>query len=552
MARRSAKKYMRTVSSLINVKDKINNIFRVMSHESKNIYNVSIFHTNFFLRYQNDIFKELYVMVRRKEIIDIEKFEEIFEEIYYKYYQRFSKIKSILHSNNQIIYKYIKEYIDTTKTIVTNDNFNNIKKIIINRINKAGIITVSKEDEKELYLDIVTNILKSMYRSSFNFIKGKIARHLPCDKYDQNFVAQVLSNTYLIFEEPINYKKLLMEHPIFKKEKDNEEDEDEDNEEEEEKETIKSNQYYTACMIRSYYKNSKLPSDVTWNIIRKTYKNFNSYFSLIEKGIKAKKPGYLDTNGYFILPFYERSCKLVTVNNLQYYRLTVGEYIANNYSDVINNPKCVFLNEGAKRTQKYVDESYLKEKIDGQKIFKGKNFITGNKYIEKDCNKIIDTYYVYVRKPDVFEDEQLSLIEISPLYDGARFKINFSYDKPLSDNQPIEGNMASFDMGQKNLVAGYDPNGEQIIIKGTHIKNINDHFQKKIDECKSKLSKYNSNNRKKARKNKKKPKKSQEEMESNISKGHTTKMNSAMDYMTGDKKHPPVRKKCASHFFRAG
>ena len=529
---------IRTVSSFVNINDKVtNNILQFMAHSSKNIYNTTVFHTNIFMRYQNVIFKKLLELVNNGTILDITSFDAKFYEIYDKCYKRYVRIKSILHTNNQIIYDFIKNYLKQSNIIITNNNFNEVKQTIIRRIDRQRLIDVPDVYKKELYLDIVSNILISRYNRSFSDLKDKIMKHIPCDMFDSEFIIQVKNNEHLFPKNAIsNYKLLLKEHKLFKVDK-NEDDK-------KKKKTIKSNQDYIARIVYIYHNDRTIPSDLMCNIIAKVYASFQSYFALIKNGRSANKPQFLKYNDHYILPFFKRSRRLIFKNNKWYYQLTVGSYIAEHYSDIINEHKYICLNPNAKIFKKYVDEQYLLSC--DKKISRRTNFIIGNKYIDKESNKIFEANYIYVEKPPSFTDDKLKLIEISPLYSGTRFKINFTYGMETTKNKPDKNKIISIDPGMKNLFVIHDPHGEQLIVRGSHIKNINNYYGKKIDEHKKKLASYNSKNRKIEKKNKTLPDNSRKKILNNFHKGIETRSKNTLECLIENKPIPSLPKQSKS------
>ena len=544
-------KVVRTMSSYVNINDKItNNILKFMTHESKNIYNATVYHTNIFLRYQNIIFKELLDLVTDRTIRDIQKFDITFYELYHKYYQRYMRIQNVLRINNQIIYGVIKNYLKQSNITIMNNNFNKIKKTVIKIIDENKLIVVSDCDKKELYLDIVSNILVSMYNRSFNFLKDMIMSRRPCTAFDTTFIRQVKNDERLFSKDiAISYKSILMEHKLFKIKKKKKKEKDNETEKEKKKETIKSNQSYIARIIYRYYTNCTIPSDVMCNIISKVYASFSSYFALLKNGKKANKPKFLDSNGHYILPFFKRSRKLIKKNGKSYYRLTIGNYIAEHYPSIVDNDQYICINPNATRFKKYVDEKYLLPC--DRKILLKDNFIIGNRYIKKDSNKIIETSYIYIEKPPDINDKNLALIEINPLYDGTRFKINFTYKTNTTRNKPKKGKVISIDPGMTNLFTIHDPHGKQFIIKGSHIKDINNSHIKKIDSHKRKLAKYNSGNRKIERKNKTLPEGSRKKLVNNFDKGMMTRSKKMMEYMIEDKPFPSFPKQGKSEIYKS-
>ena len=499
----------RTVSSLLENESQTNTILQFMTTEAKNIYNTALFHSNLFMRYKNAIFEDMYKLVKKKEIKNIEEFDTAIQVAYDKYYEGYTTTvdkvsgepiipkKDRISANNTIIYKFMIEYIKKKSIIITNDNFYTIQANITKEIDRTRTLVIPKADKKDradLYTDIVFNIMKSMYRHSFNNLKKKMLNRLPCDDYSEEFINQVRDNDMLVFDAPGKFKVMLMENPIFKpkpvpKNKDDNKD-DKEKPKKQKKSTIKSDRNYMDRIIYRYYPQNKIPSDLKCNVIRKVHDNFSGYFASLAKGINAQRPSYLKSNDQFVLSFYSGSRRLETIDNIQYYKLTIGPHVAEHCTGFANNKNYICLNKKAKKL-KYIAKRDLKPIAPG--ILRKDNFVIKNKYIERNSPKIIEPSFFYVQKPDAFEHDQLKLIEISPLQKAGRFKINFSYAKNMSDNVPIPGTMKSIDLGMRNLAAIYDPdpNGEQILIKGSQILNINNHFEKEIKKCERQLRKYN-------------------------------------------------------------
>ena len=109
----------------------------------------------------------------------------------------------------------------------------------------------------------------------------------------------------------------------------------------------------------------------------------------------------------------------------------------------------------------------------------------------------------------------------------------------MTNNEPDEDKSISIDFGIINLAAIHDPDGDQILIKGSQIQNINEHFETKINEHRKELRKYNSKNIKKEKQNKKNPLEAQERLIDNATKGHISKLFSAIDCIDNNISEPP-------------
>jgi IS605 OrfB family transposase len=75
-----------------------------------------------------------------------------------------------------------------------------------------------------------------------------------------------------------------------------------------------------------------------------------------------------------------------------------------------------------------------------------------------------------------------------PLYENHRFKVCFTYGLEKTKNEPDEDRIISCDLGMKNLMTFYNPNGYQYIIRGNVIKSINCYYNMKINKLKSELA----------------------------------------------------------------
>ena len=451
-------------------------ILEFMSHESKNIYNCSIFHTQIFLQYSNSIFKELYQLVKRKEITNIVQFDARFFDIYNKYNQDYLLIRPFKKHNNDIIYNFIKEFIDGI--ILMNDNYYLFEKFIIKKLEKDKSLkfpkNCSEHVKNELFYDIVTKILRGIYNKHFIAVRKAILSKRKCHIDDKDFIEQVKENKHLFSKEPkiINYKKLLKDHKLFKNL--------------DKKKGIKSNQNYIARIVYKYCTDPKIPSDLMCNIIVKSFQAYNSFFALRKKGIKANIPKFLDRDGKYILPYFARSRKEIQIGNTIYYRLTVGSYISNNFIDVVDDNRLICIND-SKNYKLYVDKKHLIKIGNGDKISKKDNFIIDGYYIPKHSKHIIEGSYIYIRKPVGINN--LKLIEICPQYDGYRFKTNYVHQIKKTKNKPIKDKRISIDLGMKNLMTIYDPVGEQFIVKGTNIISLNNFLNNEIDQAKKELAK---------------------------------------------------------------
>lgn len=488
-----AKTLTRTISTWNSLNKHHTQILQFMSRESKNIYNASIFHMRIYFRYYDKIFEKLYRLIENKKIKDIKVFNKKLFQIYDEFYNHYVLIKPYLQYNNRIIYSFIKDNIESIDLI--NSNYYTFEKFVIKTLGEGNYLrfpkNISLETKHELFYDIVDSILKSIYRRNFNETKDALLHNKKCRIQNETFIQQVKNNERLFDEKTITtkYKFLLKKHKLF--EKFHKKKSSKTNKKTSKKKTknkgIKSDQNYIARIIYKYYTNPKIPSDLMCNIIVKAFKSYSSFFALRKKGFKANAPQFLDYNESFILPFFPRSRKEVKINGKYYFRLTVGSTVADNFVDIIDDNRLVCIKDDV-QYKLYVYKHHLIP-IGNRKLFKRDNYFYGRYYIPKNSKHIIESYYIYIRKPTGLNNKEIKLIEIIPIHRGYRFKINFVYKIETNDNKPIKGRMTSFDLGMKNLMAGYDPHGRQIIIPGGNIIAINNGYNKKISKLTSLLTK---------------------------------------------------------------
>ena len=197
------------------------NILRFMAHEAKNIFNVSIFHTQIYFAFSNKIFEELYKLVLDDKISDIKKLDAKLSEIYDKYYKLYLSIKDYKSYNDEIIYNFIKK--NLVNVDIINSNYYSIEKFIITSLEKMRVLKfpqqITMEIKNELFYSIVTNILKSFYNKNFVETKEAIFNRIECRIKDKLFIEQVKNNKHLfgINSNKNIFKPLLKKHSLFQK-----------------------------------------------------------------------------------------------------------------------------------------------------------------------------------------------------------------------------------------------------------------------------------------------------------------------------------------------
>ena len=518
----SSKVLIRTITSYLPSTNKaLTNILDFSTHQSKNAFNTFIFYSEIYCYFKSTIFKELYRMVLKKIIKSPSHFDDAFYELFDVYLKQYMEIRPFITINNITIYKFIIENLKGINLV--NNNFAMFEKFITETLEKSNSLqfpdNCTFEHKKLLFNDIIYAILRSIYNKNFNKTKEEILAKQKCSINDKEFIEQVKNDEYLLsFDDKSNNCKTLLSKNDFFKDCDK-------------KDKIKSDENYISRIVYKYYTDVKIPSDLLCNIMKKAYESYKSYFSLKAKGMKVNKTKYLPKDGHFILPFFKRSFKEVTISNnreikqrkaknknnkkngkkknnkkskkkknkkkddeeiidqrKQYYRLTIGFNVANEYVEVIDDDdyRCINPDQNTEY-KKYINKKHLLL-VGKKKITKKDNYIFDNYYLPKNSSHIINAYYLYFKKPPILNKDNIKKLEIVPLYNGYRYKIVYNYAVENTENKPVPGKIISIDLGMVNLMTIYDPNGEQFIIKGGTILYINHFYNWLIDNLKSELS----------------------------------------------------------------
>ena len=480
-----------TITKTLVVKHKFTknelSVIKFMSNVSKNIFNSTVFCHSIFLKYKNNIYKDLYIHIKKNKIKKYDmSIDSKLYEIYEKYYLHYCNIKNDLENNNEIIYKYIIGTMTTKKIIMTNNTYKKFKKKITTDLLSNKNIKITLTTKYELFDSIIDNIMNSLYNKNYFLTEYQIQNNIPVTINNNNLITSVKNNKYLLNDSKsntINYKTII--EGIFE-------------------EKLKSNQNYISRFTYMHLGKSghQMASDIKINVINKTFDSIKSYYGKLEKGLKSNMPKYLPVNSHFMLPFYEATTKNIIVDETNMVRLTLGSYISKNYIEITKDNKLTCLNMDQNTNyKKYIKWNLLKN----GKATKQDNYIfnnyKNNKYVNKKLPHILDSYYMNIplTKKLISENIKIKLIEIVPIYDSETFHVHYKYSEtikmPNNDNDgKYMKDYISIDLGVKNLMTIYDPEGKQYIINGLYLVKLNYDYNDKIDYFKSRAKKLNNKN----------------------------------------------------------
>ncbi len=457
----------RTVSNYFKGNKTEHKILKFMVKESKNVYNKFIYVSKVFYDFKSVVYKE----VLDKNIEGRDNLTNYIKSRLIEMYNYKSKYQNELIHNNKLIYKFIIE--KYKNNILT--NVNEIYPEICNDI-KSNLTDIYIEEGWNFMLidNIVYKIIFSIYRNKYyslqRFLKTKLLKHYTPLYYNDIFKNHVLNEERIkqkytsITEIKDKINKKINEQ--FKNIVDDEERKELIKKEIKEK-MINTEQGLLHSFSYELIKDiDTLPADIRSQIINKGFANITSYFQKLSLGMKSNYPSYLDKEkGTFILPF-SNSCRRFD-ENTDNIKLILGYHVEKNFISIIDDPN--FINSSStKGKMKYYN--------------KATENLTDDKHVSP--------YFLNIKIPPIIKYKDINNIEIVPLYDGYRFKVNITYEKKvptiITENKTKK---TSVDLGMKNVMSTYDTKGNAHLYKGNRIISINELANKKIGYFQRKISK---------------------------------------------------------------
>ena len=437
-------------------------IFKELGKISKNIYNTTIYSIQVFNYFKIELYKKLYNELineqkliknkkkNKKELIDVPEY--IKNKLIY-YFDLYSSLKEHLKNNNNYIYKFIINYITSNKIIIKNSNYYITIKNITNLLNNDDL----------LFNQIIIRIINSMYTKNYMRMKNEMLNHIKFTIEDTEIVEDIKNNNIRDFSTKNIYKPLINELLLSENQ-------------------LKSDQNYICRLTYLKIGDNKEKLDITMigSIMTRAFQAYTSYFALLQKGIKAKHPKFLKKDDLYNL-IYTYS-KAIHYNNS--FNVYTSTYLSKNFEQLGNQYIKV-------HNYKYVDKKYLTDmpnKKSTNKILKKDNYIIDNKYISKDNRHIIDSRYITLPLPKKIKKLEIKTVEI--VFINNTIKICMSYEtlhEQVEESVKINSDESiSIDLGMKNLLAIYNPTGNQNIIDGKFISSTNSYYNSKISIAQSK------------------------------------------------------------------
>lgn len=284
------KKKHRTISCFYKGNKTNHKLLSFICHESKNIYNQYLFCANIFYKYKTHIYQK----ILDKKIIG--KVDDYIISKLIKLHQFISNHQEKIKNNYHILKDIIN---DNFYDEIYHDNINYYINFVCNNISDIDELYLDEKFNQILIYQPVKEIVNAIYRKKFFKLKDKNLKEI-----NNKFIEHVQENKIIPYDN-ITTKKLKEQGCV-----------------------LTSEQNLLKRFAYLYIKQDmKLSSDIVINIINKAHGNISSFYALKNLGLKVKFPRYLDYNGMYIVPFYERSRKLED----DYVRLSLGGYVRDNF-----------------------------------------------------------------------------------------------------------------------------------------------------------------------------------------------------------------------------
>lgn len=493
-------KNLKTIISIDPFTDDEHKIIDFMANISKNIFNCTVFSREIFDFFSHQIYNETLIYCNQfkdwnKEFIiknnDSKKNKDIKKK---KSDEKYEQIRQLILQFILKSYKphrefYCKHLNDLKKYR------NNIKHYVIEQNKLKPIINSNYEDyflmtnqfiqQKitnnyellKLFIDDeIKNTIDWLYALNYTNTKNEILSHKPVTIKNNQFIDDVKNEKYLIkFKNEFTFRNQVKELLGI---------------------NIHSKQFIIKKITQDYLCGNEnyLPSDIISNIIDKVYQSYTSYIVKKLKGIKSNTPKYLHKNDKFNLLYTASSRKRI---GDEFIRLNVGKFVAYNYINITQNHSLIAVNYNYNGAI-YVEKKYLvKIKKKNNKYYAVKDSNNNVSYINKKSEHLFHANYMNLKIPSKIkemEDKKLSLIDITPMYEGYKYKVCYVFktDSIKIDNYDKKNihNYIFIDTGVVNLLTIYNPSGDkQIILSGSQINAINHYYNKLIDKAKSLLPK---------------------------------------------------------------
>jgi len=406
-------------------------IFRFLTNESKKVFNHYMFYLNIYNLYKHQIYDDIFTMHLENKIYNDninDYVQQQLNEYSKKYIENYSQFKI----NNNIIYKIIKEM----NLIITDKSYNESYLNVVNKCIFNKDILFNSSNAQFLFYGIIENILTTFYINNFCHVRN-------CLLYNKPLKEQLNISSFI---EHVKHKKLLYSHNIlltpthykllsglYIK--------------------LNSEQSIIHKFAYSNLTECKIYKDTVSNIMKCAYDSYKSYVKLKFMGKYANKPKYKLENEKYILPLYAKSFTIID-NKI---RICLGDFVDKNYNNICKT-----------------NYNIIKQLKTYTLYGSDNNNFKGN--------------FTYINLPKQMINKKINLIKIVPLYEGYKFKLNFTYETELVDREYKKNDNISIDLGMGNLMTIYDPLGEQLLIKGGKLIQMNEYFNNKISYLQSKMN----------------------------------------------------------------
>jgi len=196
-------------------------IFDFLCQTSKNIKNICLFTHTFYEKYKSTIYKDVFTYVNNNigTINDYDKVNDFILNSLKTQFNIYTENYKMLKQNDNIIYNYVKSYLELSKVQLNNENFYDHKIKISNVLKENKNLTIPGELEN-IYFDLILDSkLEYIYNKEYFLIKNQIDNNIPISSKNEKLIESVMASNYLFTNKKLykeNYKQWTNELLYFK------------------------------------------------------------------------------------------------------------------------------------------------------------------------------------------------------------------------------------------------------------------------------------------------------------------------------------------------
>jgi len=403
------------------------NHIKMLTHQSKNLFNNYIYFANLYYKYKYFLIKNF----------DLSTDFEFYCNNFFRYTNSF-KINEV----NNIIYEYL--LIKCNDIIINTINFfdyYNLFKIECRQLKEVQIF--EQRINYCIFTDeIIFRVLRSFYYKKFYKLKNEHNSRIPFSIQNDVLINDVLNNNHINFNVNKEDKNInVSDSTIIKK----------------------------IVRLNLNSSTNALHCDIKCCVLDKAVESFNGYWRLKEKGLNPGRPRYLDKDAHFILTFNSERNIVIEDNSIH---LNLGTNSIYLYPGYIEVSRGLIIQEDL-----LLDK---KGKIDKDKYY----YFNKNKMIEKNNSNIKNISNLKIPLFNRIKEKKIRQIEVK-INHFRKLLVNITFEREYSSVRDDNIRPVSIDLGLKYLFSIYDYNNTPSLVDSRYLNYINHKYNDLIDNLKS-------------------------------------------------------------------